>query len=256
VLVDASKLPDVSADHPELEEAAERLFAAHMKAREEAFAQIFGPTEPPDRILSPADPELLENWPGGGVYAFPPRGGRGGWHYATHGLAQPFGEEELAPAAPGDEERFSGLGIELVIATKEPEEWAPSLLIDFVRYLLFQEDAELIVPGDRIPTEAFELYAPGSRLSHVIATTSDEYPSDIRLPGGRCRLVHLLGVTSSEVARAKREASGEGTVALGEALRAIGIVSPGLVTDTGRSCGTDDPRFEAAYEKALAEASG
>jgi hypothetical protein len=244
-VIDFSKLPDVSAEHPELEDEGDRIFAAHMKAREDALEAIFGPCDPPDQILSPDDPELMINWPGGGIYAFPPRGERAGWHYVTHGLAQPFGDDD-EPREDGM--RWSGLGIELVVATPDRSEWAPSLLVDFVRYLLFQDDAELIVPGDRIPTSAFRTYTEGSELSHVIATISPEYEHELMLPAGRCTLVHLVGVTTKEIERAKSADSGEGTIALGEALRRLG---PGYVTDTKRTCTTAQSGFDAAWAEAM-----
>lgn len=245
-MIDFSELPDVAEEHPELDDEVERLFAAHMIARERALDAIFGPTDPPDGILSPADPDLMVAWPGGGIYAFPPRGDRRGWHYVTHGLAQPFGPDGV-PAEGG--ERWSGLGVELVIATPGRSDWAPSLLVDFVRYLLLDDAAELIVPGDRIPTSAFRTYTPGSELSHVIATLSPDYEHEIMLPGGRCTLVHLIGVTANEVDRARSAETGEGTIALGEALRRLG---PGYVTDTQRRCTTLDPRFDSAWTDAMA----
>ena len=236
--LDFSKLPDVGKLHPELD-ADERVFAAHMKAREDAFAHIFGQTDPPDSILSPSEPDLQINWPGGGVYAFPPRGARRAWHYVTHGLAQPIED---------DDEPVSGLGIELVVATPSPSEWAPQLLIDCVRYMLFDPNATLIVPGDRMPTSAFAAYARGTALTHMIATTSDDYDHHILLPAGQCTLVHLVGVTSEEIARAKAMGGGaEGTFVLAEALAALG---PGFVTDTARACTTKDARFEAAWTEA------
>ncbi len=248
--LDFSKLPDVAKLHPELDED-ERLFAAHMKAREDAYAHIFGQTDPPDRILTPSDPELQINWPGGGVYAFPPRGARKGWHYVTHGLAQPFEGPEDAEERE-DDDPISGLGIELVIATRERSEWAPLLLLDCVRYMLFDENAALIVPGDRMPTSAFEAYAPGSALTHMIATTSEEYDHHILLPAGQCTLVHLVGVTAEEIARAKAMAAGEGTFVLAEVLHMLG---PGAVTDTSRPCTTGDPRFEDAWRTVAAQVS-
>ncbi len=243
--LDFSKLPDVAKLHPELDED-ERAFAAHMKAREDAYAHIFGQTDPPDQILSPSDPDLMINWPGGGVYAFPPRGAREAWHYVTHGLAQPIGapdEEE-----DEDDEPVSGLGIELVIATPSRSEWAPALLVDCVRYMLFDPNATLIVPGDRMPTRAFSSYAAGTALTHMIATTSDDYDHHILLPAGQCTLVHLVGVTTDEIERAKAMGSGaEGTFVLAEALCALGA---GLVTDTARACTTKDPRFDGVWKEA------
>jgi hypothetical protein len=252
--LDFSKLPDVSKIHPELEDPDERAFAAHMKAREDAYAHIFGQTDPPDQILSPSDSDLMMNWPGGGVYAFPPRGNRTGWHYVTHGLSQPFTDPETDEAAEGeDEEKVSGLGIELVVATPDKSEWAPSLLIDCVRYLMFDDQAQLIVPGDRMPTSAFKTYSPGSELAAMIATTSDDYDHHILLPAGALTLVHLVGVTAPELARAKEGGGAEGTFVLASVLCTLG---PGFVTDTERACSTKDPRFEASWkemEAALAE---
>ncbi|MBX3186478.1 MAG: suppressor of fused domain protein [Planctomycetota bacterium] len=244
-LLDFSKLPDVSELHAELESDEERTFAAHMKAREDAFEHIFGETHPPGQILSPDDAQLSVNWPGGGVYAFPPRGERNGWHYVTHGLAQPMDEEEAINAVD-DDERFSGLGVELVIATPESVDWAPSLLIELVRYLLFDPEARLIVPGDRIPTSAIAQLAPGTSLTHIIATKSPEYGCELKLPAGRCLLVHLVGATASEIARAKAMGGREGTDVLVSTLRKLG---PGLVTDASRSCTTTDARFDAAWRE-------
>jgi hypothetical protein len=246
--LDFSRLPDVSKLHPELDEG-ERAFAAHMKAREDAYAHIFGQTDPPDQILSPSDPDLTINWPGGGVYAFPPRGARTAWHYVTHGLAQPVQGPEDEEDDEEDDEPVSGLGIELVIATPSRTEWAPLLLIDCVRYMLFDPNARLIVPGDRMPTGAFTSYAEGTALTHMIATTSDDYDHHILLPAGQCTLVHLVGVTAGEIARAKAMGGGgEGTYVLADVLCALGA---GLVTDTARACTTGDGRFDAAWREAL-----
>src|SRR5262249_11896471 len=131
-------------------------------------------------------------------------------------------------------------------------EWAPLLLIDFVRYLLFDERAQLIVPGDRVPTSALAAYVPETELAAVIATTSEDYGHHILLPAGECTLVHLVGVTSAELARAKAEAekgSADGTFVLAEVLRALGL---GALTDASRACVTKDARFEQAWKDAVA----
>src|SRR5512140_1787198 len=107
--LDFSRLPDVSAEHPELSED-ERFYAAHMKAREDALQQIFGDTEPKGQILSPGEPDVVVNWPGGGVHPYAPREGRSGWHYVTHGLAQPFDAEEGEAPPDAPEEQPSGFG--------------------------------------------------------------------------------------------------------------------------------------------------
>ncbi len=242
--LDYSRLPDVSAEHPELDED-ERAYAAHMKAREDALHEVFGDTEPKGQILSPGDADLQVNWPGGGVHVYAPADGRTGWHYVTHGLAQPFEleEGEAPPDAPQDQP--SGFGIELAISTPEPATWAPQLLLNFVRYLFFDDDAAVFHPGDRIPCPAFTDVEKGTKISHLICVQSPEYKSEILLPGGTCTIVHLVGVTSPEAARARSlGASGPGTEVLFATLRALGVPP---VTDLARKDATLDPRFDKAW---------
>ena len=242
--LDFSKLPDVAAEHPELDEE-ERVFAAHMKAREDAFMEIFGDTEPKNQIMSPGDPDLVMNWPGGGIHPYAPRPGRTGWHYVTHGLAQPFDDEGEAPDSP--EEGPSGFGIELVISTPEESAWAPQLLLNFVRYLFFDDESSVFHPGDRIPCPAFTDVEKSTKISHLICVESPEYETRIKLPGGSCTLVHLMGVTSAEIARAKSMgASGPGTEVLFATLLALGVPP---VTNLKRKCATLDPKFERIWRE-------
>lgn len=239
--LDFSVLPDVTELHPELS-PDERWYAAHMKAREDAFAAIFGETEPPDQILSPSDPDLAVNWPGGGIYQFPPHGDRDGWAYVTHGLAQPMDPDD--GASEPDDERVSGLGIELVLSTREPALWAPEVLLVFVRYLLFDERARPFLPGHRIPASVLSQLHPETELTHLLGVESTSYPARIALPAGFCLLVHLVGVTSAEVERARNLPDTIGSIVLAEVLAELGV---GLHTDPARSCITKDPRFEAAW---------
>jgi hypothetical protein len=228
--LDFSKLPD-AAD----------TFAAHMKAREDAYAVIFGESDPPGQVLAPTDAQLMLNWPGGGIYVFAPRGDRRGFHYVTHGLSQPLDDAERA---------VSGLGCELVISTPHRCDWPSMLLLEMAKYLLFEDDAPAVLPGDRMPTGAFRKVAPTTELSYMFATTSTEYPSLFLLPGGRCTLVHLVGATAPEIERAKKEGGAFGTMVLSETLRRLGV---GYVTDTARASATADlARFEAAWREVAA----
>jgi Suppressor of fused protein (SUFU) len=242
--LDFSRLPDVSAEHPELSED-ERFYAAHMKAREDALHEIFGDTEPKGQVLSPGDPDLVVNWPGGGVHQYAPREGRSGWHYVTHGLAQPFDTEEGEAPPDAPEEQPSGFGIELAISTPDEAAWAPQLLLNFVRYLLFDDEAAVFHPGDRIPCPAFADVQKGTKISHLICVQSPEYTSEILLPGGGCTIVHLVGVTSQEISRAKSMgSSGPGTEVLMATLLALGIPP---VTNLARKDATLDPRFDKLW---------
>ena len=73
-MYDSSSIPNV--DDLGLEQPGEIAYAAQMAARENALHAIFGPTDPPDHILSPGDPNLFINWSGGGIYQYPPHGKR------------------------------------------------------------------------------------------------------------------------------------------------------------------------------------
>jgi hypothetical protein len=243
-VLDFSELPDVSALHPELDED-EQWFAAQMKARENAYEAIFGQSVPEGQILSPSDPELTINWPGGGIYQYAPDKDRRGWTYVTHGLAQPDEPSE----DDGEEMPYSGLGIELVMSAREQSMWVPDVLLSLVRYLLFHPDARLIEPGHRLPSSVFSQIDDKTELSHMLAVSSGEYVSSVLLPEGMCDLVHLMGITRAELERAKSQPGILGSVALSVALVELGV---GFDTELRRACATKDPRFEEAWERGLA----
>ena len=247
-LLDFKRFPDLRELSEELTDA-ERWYAAHMLARERALEEVFGVCEPPGKVLSPGDEQLTINWPGGGVYQYPPREGRTGWHYVTHGLSQPHSPEEAAEGRDA-EEVFSGLGLELVISTPEKSRWAPALLLDFVRYLLFSDTPRLFAPGDRVPYRGFQSLGEPTALTHLLLTGSHEYPHGLRLPGGECWLLHLVGVTDAEIEQARSLGEGpRGSYVLANALIELG---EGLATTPRRRCITTHPRFEEAWAAVLA----
>ncbi len=243
MVLDARELPDVSAEHPELTDPEERMFAAHMLARENALTKIFGPTEPPDQILSPSDPELVANWPGGGVHQYPPRGTRRTWHYVTHGLSQPFDEADAEEFAT-DPDSASGFGVEFVISTPEPCTWAPDVLIGLVKYLLLDEDARAIEPGHRFACEVEGLV---TELDHMLAIMSPEYECQLVLPGGHCTLVHLVGTTEAEVDQAREHGGMDGSLILFDVLVSAGV---GCTTDPTRKSLTERSDFLEMWEQA------
>lgn len=241
--LDFSTLPEVADLHPELN-SDELWFAAHMHARESAYLSIFGESEPDGNILSPGDPTLFINWPGGGVFQYPPGQGRRGWNCVTHGLAQPDSPEDAAESA-ADPDGWSGCGIELVISTPDRCHWAPHVLINLVKYLLFQKGARLILPGDRVPCNGPIVLGTNTAIRHVIALLSSEYPHQIRLPAGMCQLVHLVGATDGEIAAAQAWGTGRGgTYILEEVFRRRGV---GYITDPTRSCLTLAPDFSSEW---------
>jgi hypothetical protein len=247
-----SVLPDVSQEHPELP-AEDHWYPAHMRALEAAYLYVFGGCEPPGQILSPSQTDLMATWPGGGVYQYPPRGRRSAWHYATFGLSQPFSEKE-ARAAETEADPVAGLGIELVMSATEPQVWAPNILLELVRYLFFAEDASVFVAGERIPFAGFQQLGFPTPLTHLLVVTSADYPCELMLPGGHCTLIHLVGVTDAEIARAREHGDNAlGSFVLANVLQELGV---GFVTDPGRDCATEHPLFDDVWSEVTAKLQG
>lgn len=232
--LDFSSLPTPDPDLPPVD----ARFDAHTRAREQALIHIFGPT---DTLLSPGAPDLLEAWPAGGILVFPPKEGARDWRYVTSGLALPdFPDDDLA--AQGDPDAVSGLGLELVLSTPQEAPWAPAVLLDCVRFLVGPR-ARLIEPGARIPYRGL----PGGTLTHLLAVTSVEVPHLLRLPAGLCTLVHLVGVTTAEVEKARALGPTDlGSLVLAHALVELGV---GETTDPSRGCLTRRPGFQALWDR-------
>ncbi len=248
-MIDFSKLPDVRSEHPELTEDGELVYAAHMQARENAYTHIFGKSHPNGNILVPSvDPDLMINWPGGGVYQYEPVDGRTGWHYITHGLSQP---DEPNAESEKDPDICSGFGIELVISTPHENYWAPDVLLNMVRYLLFQENSRVILPLDRLPCNGPLVLNTDTKLTHLLAVSSPEYENEIRLPGGRCDLVHMVGVTDAEINYAKEWGPGYGgSEILQKVLERNGV---GTLSDPERECLTEVIDFRKIWNETEVE---
>jgi hypothetical protein len=87
-------------------------------------------------------------------------------------------------------------------------------------------------------------------LRHVLATLSPEYEIDLLLPAGHCLLVHLVGVTDAEIAKAKAEEGILGSLILERVLYAFGV---GGLTDPDRACLTERDDFDAVWNDVRAE---
>lgn len=247
-MFDSSAIPNV--DDLGLEEPVAIAYAAQMAARETALHSIFGATDPPDQIMSPRDANLFINWSGGGVYQFPPSGQRMSWHYVTSGLSQPAIDDDgnAEPIVDDDGERYSGFGIELVISTIEKAAWAPDVLFNLVKYLLFQESARVILPGDRIPCNGPLVLDTTTPLNHLVAATSTDYETEILLPVGQCHLVHLIGCTQGEIDAALSMGNGTaGSIVLSRVLHELGI---GFDSIPDRACLTSDTAFAGIWDRA------
>ena len=250
-MFDSSAIPNV--DDLGLEQPGEIAYAAQMAARENALHAIFGETEPPDQILSPGDPNLFLNWSGGGIYQYPPNGARNSWHYVTSGLSQPEIDDDATPQPVIDEdgERYSGFGLELVISTSERAAWAPTVLFNIVKYLLFQDNARIILPGDRLPCNGPLVLETNTPLTYLVATTSTEYETDILLPVGQCHLVHLVGCTQGEIDSALT--MGGGTAGSFVLCRLLQQMSIGFDSLPDRLCVTKNQEFPENWDRAKTE---
>lgn len=245
-MMDFSALPDVSETNPELTKPGEIEYAAQMLAREKFLHAVFGQPEPNGNIWSPSDPNLTINWPGGGFYMYP--AAAGGYYFVTSGLSQPAPDQ---PAQTDEKDVFSGLGIELVILSLEDSKWPFGVLQGLVNYMLFQENAQIVMPGDRIPCNGPLVTGSDTELCYLIAALSDKYETQGRLPAGDVDLVQLIGVTESEAKRAIAWGRGTGgTLILGEVLKRLNVDE---LTNPNRSCTTLIPEFDAIWTEVKSE---
>lgn len=251
MVFDFSRLPDLSAELPELD-PEELALASHTKARREALWMVFGDTAPPEHVIRPVDRELKAAWPHGGVLRHPPSEDRPDWRYVTHGLAHPE-EADAAELFALDDERPSGRGVELVISTDVDVRWAPKLLLKLARYLVLKPDAKTILPLDRMPAGGPVDSRRSTELRYLLARRPRGYESELILPGGLCDLVHLVGITEAEFDHTRRLPAGAGSAALVLVLDVTGI---SCLTDPKRRCVTTRPDFHDLWEAAVDEVAG
>jgi len=241
-MMDFSTLPDVSKTNPELTEPGEIEYASQMLARENFLHAVFGSPEPEGNIWSPSDPNLTVNWAGGGFYLYP--AATGGYYFVSSGLSHPAHDQ---PAQTDEEDAFSGYGIELVIQAPEGSRWPFGVLESLVNYLLFQENARIIMPGDRIPCGGPLVTDTDTDLCYLIAAFSDRYDTQGRLPAGDVDLVHLIGVTEAEAQQAIAWGRGSGgTLILREVLKQFEVDE---LTDPSRSCTTLETEFAEVWSQ-------
>lgn len=233
---DGSVLPDIAEEHPELD-SDELPYAQHMAARERAFLSLLGPTDPPNQILSPSDPQLMVNWPGGGLHKWRHEAG---WRYATHGLAQP---DDPAPLPDDPTDAWSGLGVEYLTCAADDAGWPIAVLLHVTRVELFAQSQHMFSVGSTMPTDL------GGGITRFFGSYDESLPHELLLPGGRCTLVHLVGITDAEWQRLR--AHDDRAVAAGALIRVLRRFGANTVTQPGRRCITEEAGFEEAWTAAL-----
>ena len=232
----AISLPDLRREHPELIEGG-MAHAQHMAARERALIRLLGPTDPPNRILVPDDPQLMVNWPGGGIHRWRRQDGV---VFMTHGMSQP---QEPDAVVDEPEKFWSGLGLEYAIRVPDTAEWPITVLLHLVRHELFQNQKAPFSVGATMPTDL------GEGITHFFGTYDSQLPHELLLPGGRCSLVSLVGITSEEFRSLRTiEDRRLGAGVLIRTLRHFGVDA---VTTKGRGSVTEASDFETVWQNAL-----
>ena len=197
------------------------------------YPALFGPNR---RGIFRLTPELFAtqfrhavvdpHWLTYGVFEFAPTVGRPCWLYVTSGPSTPSVVE------PPDTEAMSGSGVEFLLATTTPGDWAIRALSGILAFDLLLSagripDAEPLVIGDTIPLGAAIDGSTGGELRALLVATTAEFPSGFDLPSGQVEFLTLIGVTIPEA----RMAAVESPEALVDRLTACGHFP---VTDPAR----------------------
>jgi len=216
-----------------------------MTAREDVFASAFGPASPSGKVFSPNNAQLFLAIPGFAFLRYPPTPTRPFWLYLTHGLSQPENYAEFEASIKGTSARR--LRIEFGIATSQEESWPFQLLEMLSTYVL--KSGTLILPSDRIPSSGLMKQDKGD---HLLALNNPGYKTDMStILGHAIHIVHLVGTTAEEIAKAKEQTEISGSLVLEKALKSFGI---GCVTDRKRESITLRTDFPKIWKKCTAEA--
>jgi hypothetical protein len=195
----------------------QQAFVFYCEQRSQEYRRVFGVEEPEGQILLPPTDLSLFAWPGGGVYQFPPQGKLRHWHYVTEAISQP-----RDPAA-AIKDGHPGYAFELVMSTAERCNWAPNVLMNLARYF-FGPKGRPFYHYQCIPCNGPLVLGSETKLTYLLSVPSREYDPVIRLPGGECSLVHLVGVAEEEIKPAfDLEKPGEGIKALYRVLYNHGV---------------------------------
>jgi len=202
---------------------------------EELYPKLFGVAGKGIYTLSQAlfvekfkQTDIDPRWLFSGVIEFAPTDNRPFWIYATSGHSNPWDDEFDGTG----QDQPSGSGIEFILATTEPGEWAIRTLLNLLAFdiLLTSERFPGKLPlesGNRIPLRSPINGHDDCVIRNVILTHIEDLWPGFTLPSGGVKFLTFTGVTDKEIEYAKAE----GTQALVEALKTAGFYP---VTDTDR----------------------
>ena len=174
---------------------------------EQTFASLAG--------RQPIDPTWLHL----GVLSFAPTATRSSWIYVTSGGSTPWDVEP----SDYDPEGYSWLGVEFVIETQGPADWAIQTLQRLLAYQVLLchgrfGDAAPLGYGHRVPAGGPINGNPDSPIRFLAIAKPEHYEPLAQLPSGRFDLLHVVGITEDERDFAKATS----TANLIEALKAQG----------------------------------
>jgi hypothetical protein len=101
-----------------------------------------------------------------------------------------------------DPDEYSGLGLELVLETREDAPWAIPLLQSLLAFNLLLAagkfgDKPILGHGDRIP----QPIAPN--IAGFILWAPSHFPEEFELVSGKVDLIEVIGITAAELQYAK-----------------------------------------------------
>lgn len=153
-----------------------------------------------------------------GVFEFAPTPARPSWLYVTSGASNPW---DVDPGE-SDPQEYSGLGTELVLETRGPADWAVSALLQLLAYNILLAhgnlgEARVLDYGARIPLGGAINGDPSCLLRSVAVTRPSHLPASFALASGLVDLLHVVGITESEVELARATSTAGLVAALQEA---------------------------------------
>ena len=190
---------------------AESFLERVWKAREESvYHSIFGDLGAGIYpVASSLFTELFQSdfdprWLFIGVFACPPSQGRECWSYASSGLSNPWESDDR----PEDLAHGSGLGVEYLLQTTRPGDWAVELVQRVVAFDLLlahgrYEGGAPLRDGDRIPYRGSIAREFDSVLDTIVIGPPRNVPHIFQLESGTVRFAQLAGISQAEAAYAK-----------------------------------------------------
>lgn len=184
------------------EQGCDWFEAAWAEREEVVYVRDFGSVGPG---IYPLDSDVFKRlggctidprWLTIGAFESPPNERRDSWVYVTSGLSNAW--EEDGP----DPDRWSGLGIELLIQCKFQSEWALALIRNLAAYQLMLATGQF---GEREPLDFWDRTGIGapidfeqSLLKALLFVPAPSFGGARQLSSGRFEYLQAVGMTAEE----------------------------------------------------------